>query len=393
MKRFWTLTNVIAAFVLMAVIFGILFLSYQKTVIQKVELDSAYQTNINRMEILLELNELVYVQSAFIFSRVLTDKIDLKTASKGLSKIQKQLNFRWQAYSKDMQKTSSTRKDKLFSHVINNFSALVVAAKSLDLHGFKQTYENLHLGKKYLDIEIQKQKKDLQEVRDSTNLYYVEVVLFMFFAILTIAIFTVVLISGLIFYINKKNKLFKNFSQELVATNLNLQDLLQSDYTTGLYNRKAFNKLFNINLRSTLRDSKNMCIVFADLDYFKLYMQTYTKAYADKALYKISRSIEGLFRRAQDQIFYLDDGLFALLVYDISPQAAMDMSQKLIKAVEDLKIEHKLSEISPFLTISIGLLLIDPKRDLELSECENRAYQALNDAREQGRNKVCVARI
>ena len=70
---------------------------------------------------------------------------------------------------------------------------------------------------------------------------------------------------------------------------------------------------------------------------------------------------------------------------------SLEFAEKIRKTVEDLKIVHSGSHVSKFLTISLGLLVVDFS---EVSIDENGFYTMADDAlylaKERGRNRVAI---
>jgi diguanylate cyclase (GGDEF)-like protein len=58
--------------------------------------------------------------------------------------------------------------------------------------------------------------------------------------------------------------------------------------------------------------------------------------------------------------------------------------------VEDLHIQHSSSQISDYLTISLGVATIIPSRDQKPGTLINFADEALYQAKKTGRNKSVV---
>ena len=69
-------------------------------------------------------------------------------------------------------------------------------------------------------------------------------------------------------------------------------------------------------------------------------------------------------------------------------EEAEKFSYELVKAVENLKIEHKSSEVSDVLTISLGLLNITPACEMNEDAILKRIDQLLYDAKNAGRNQL-----
>ncbi|MBT3203375.1 MAG: diguanylate cyclase [Gammaproteobacteria bacterium] len=67
------------------------------------------------------------------------------------------------------------------------------------------------------------------------------------------------------------------------------------------------------------------------------------------------------------------------------------LTEKCRKNIEQLKIPHKDSKVSEFVTISIGVNTIIPDNKSDITNFIENADLALYRAKETGRNKFCLA--
>ena len=68
------------------------------------------------------------------------------------------------------------------------------------------------------------------------------------------------------------------------------------------------------------------------------------------------------------------------------------MAERLRSAVEGLQIPHAKSQVSDFVTISLGMSVIKPMASQESTELINSADEALYQAKADGRNRVVTYR-
>lgn len=63
--------------------------------------------------------------------------------------------------------------------------------------------------------------------------------------------------------------------QQLLDTNLMLQRLMNSDGLTGLSNRRHFDEYLELEWRRAMREQQQLSLLMVDVDYFKLYNDSF----------------------------------------------------------------------------------------------------------------------
>ncbi|MCR8722271.1 diguanylate cyclase, partial [Pseudomonas syringae] len=156
------------------------------------------------------------------------------------------------------------------------------------------------------------------------------------------------------------------------------------DPLTGLVNRSEFER----RLQQVLDDSTtgSHCLMFLDLDQFKLVNDTGGHAAGDELLRQLCRALpQGL--RDGDTLARLGGDEFGVLLVDCTASTAHDIAEALREIVQGL---HFMWKGRPFMTtVSIGLVhLGDTPATLEgsLSAADMACYMA----KEKGRNRVQV---
>jgi two-component system chemotaxis family response regulator WspR len=88
--------------------------------------------------------------------------------------------------------------------------------------------------------------------------------------------------------------------QHLLATNLELQRLTNSDGLTGLSNRRRLDDYVSAEWRRAMRDGATLGFLMIDVDNFKSYNDTYGHVAGDDVLKLIARTIESSLSRPGD---------------------------------------------------------------------------------------------
>lgn len=177
----------------------------------------------------------------------------------------------------------------------------------------------------------------------------------------------------------------------LVDTSERLRQLSQKDALTSLFNRRKFNSELEQAWRDAVAARQSIAMLMVDVDFFKRYNDTYGHPLGDACLIKVS---EVLARVAQDHAGIaarLGGEEFGLLLPGRTLEQAVCAGNDLRKGVRDAGIEHRASTVASVVTISVGAAQVWPAHDSDPQELVSQADQALYQAKEGGRDRVCAA--
>lgn len=167
-----------------------------------------------------------------------------------------------------------------------------------------------------------------------------------------------------------------------------LSQLAEQDGLTGLYNRRSFDQHLDRLWRQSRREESQLTLLLVDIDHFKAYNDAYGHQAGDDALKRVAEIISLSAQRPLDIAARYGGEEFALLLFGSQGGNAQDMPDRLRTDVEALKIPHKASPTSPYLTISIGAAIILPEAERSQAGALQMADEALYQAKEEGRNRV-----
>ena len=155
-------------------------------------------------------------------------------------------------------------------------------------------------------------------------------------------------------------------TQKLREANLVLQQLSSIDGLTGISNRRKFDESLRNEWGSAMRYSKPISLIIFDIDFFKNYNDTYGHLARDDCLKQISKGLSSILKRSDDVFARYGGEEFAVILPDTGPDGAMIVAKLIHDKVNSLQILHSSSQISEFLTISLGVATITPDRILPL---------------------------
>ncbi len=178
-------------------------------------------------------------------------------------------------------------------------------------------------------------------------------------------------------------------TSELKAANQALEALSRHDALTGLANRRYFDELKDVEFRRAIRHNTPLAVLMCDVDFFKIYNDTYGHIKGDECLKQIAGTLRSVFGRSGELTARLGGEEFVVVLPNINASQACEAAQRFRESLAELALPHGGSAVSPFVTLSIGVAELDTKTMDHFDQLLQRADQALYRAKRQGRN--CVA--
>ncbi len=89
-------------------------------------------------------------------------------------------------------------------------------------------------------------------------------------------------------------------TQQLEQANQRLQQIAMVDGLTGIANRYRFDEFFEREWRRCQRDRQSLAVCLADIDFFKLYNDTYGHLQGDEALKQVATAFQSAINRPGD---------------------------------------------------------------------------------------------
>ena len=169
-----------------------------------------------------------------------------------------------------------------------------------------------------------------------------------------------------------------------------LQALSQVDELTQLANRRAFQEHLAQEWQRGMRSHTPLSLILCDVDYFKFYNDTYGHPQGDECLKQVARAIGKAARRPDDLAARYGGEEFVILLPNTTSQGAQQIAKDAAENVLALKMEHKASQVSPYVSISLGVTTITPKPDIAISTLVDIADLGLYEAKRRGRNQLMV---
>jgi diguanylate cyclase (GGDEF)-like protein len=153
-----------------------------------------------------------------------------------------------------------------------------------------------------------------------------------------------------------------------------------TDSLTGLLNNLQFKENLKTEINRHLRQKESLSLAIIDIDYFKNYNDFYGHPKGDICLKKVSSLILKICKRAGDFAYRIGGEEFAIIMSNTTDVEQFEKLKKLQEELAKKKIEHKYSDISNILTISIGIFSAIPSEniseDIYFKKADNALYKA-----------------
>jgi diguanylate cyclase (GGDEF)-like protein len=182
----------------------------------------------------------------------------------------------------------------------------------------------------------------------------------------------------------------KENHEQIKILNHSLEQLSKKDSLTGLYNRRYFDEMIRHEWNRGLRSQQEISCILIDIDHFKKYNDHYGHQAGDKCIKTISDLLKKNFRRSGEVVARYGGEEFIIAMADTGEEEARLSTVKLQLALKRLNLEHAASDTDDYVTISAGLAVYIPNKNLSVEDMIRDADEALYQAKEAGRDRLVV---
>jgi diguanylate cyclase (GGDEF)-like protein len=169
-----------------------------------------------------------------------------------------------------------------------------------------------------------------------------------------------------------------------VALYQNALKMAYTDPLTQVNNRTSFNELMRREMSLAFRHSKNLSLVFLDIDHFKAINDDYGHECGDFALAAVAKCIKSSLLRDSDMIFRFGGEEFVVLLSETDLAGAELVAERIRSTIESHTLSYDMSTIN--FTVSLGVSTLHADDDAE--SLLKRADEAMYKAKRNGRNRV-----
>ncbi|MBN2467273.1 MAG: diguanylate cyclase [Deltaproteobacteria bacterium] len=180
-------------------------------------------------------------------------------------------------------------------------------------------------------------------------------------------------------------------TRQLSDANRKLERLATMDGLTGVSNRRRFDQFLEEEWKRAVRSQSPLSLLMIDIDFFKAYNDTYGHQAGDRCLQQVAHLFRAMIQRSTDIVARYGGEEFSIILTNTSAAGVAKVAEHLRRQVEDSKIEHRNSPANDYVTVSVGIATIVPKRGDSPASLIAAADRALYGAKQEGRNRIVCA--
>lgn len=177
-------------------------------------------------------------------------------------------------------------------------------------------------------------------------------------------------------------------NRRLEEANEKLMALSHLDELIKIPNRREFNKRIRMEYQKAVIEAKLISLIVIDIDFFKTYNDKYGHIKGDKALYNIGQRIQSTLDSCRYLAARYGGEEFVVILPDADGDKAREVAESIRKNIEELKIMHEFSNISNYLTVSLGVLTGSPESFDTLEKFIDETDKLLYIAKSKGKNCI-----
>lgn len=178
-------------------------------------------------------------------------------------------------------------------------------------------------------------------------------------------------------------------TRKLDSANQELRRLTSLDGLTEIANRRHFDEILAREWRRAMRQCDEVSVIMCDIDFFKLYNDTYGHQDGDDTLRQIARTLTSSMDRGGDLLARYGGEEFVAVLPGTSRSGAAFVAGQMRQSICELCIEHNGSPYG-IVTASFGVASAQAEQNTDPLDVVGAADRALYEAKRAGRNRVML---
>lgn len=202
-------------------------------------------------------------------------------------------------------------------------------------------------------------------------------------------------------YFRDKNLGDENYTRirlkQLEQENQRLQALANLDSLTQVANRRYFDSYLQAECKRMARAREPLSLILCDIDYFKIYNDTYGHQAGDNCLRQVAEAIDQLLKHPANLAARYGGDEFAIVLPETDATNALQIAEEIRVGVKNLAIEFIPTRIGGFpdavVTVSLGVACTIPSDETDVAKLFDAADTALFQSKRWQRNRVTLSEI
>lgn len=176
--------------------------------------------------------------------------------------------------------------------------------------------------------------------------------------------------------------------EDIRASQDELKNQASTDPLSRLYNRRYFFSESDYLMQVARGQQQPLSLLIIDIDHFKQVNDSYGHAIGDQVIVKLAKILKGQCR-GKDLLARFGGEEFVMLLPEVNLEQARACAERIREAIQAQSIAGGDDQLLN-LTVSIGVAEIDTRNET-IESALNRADKALYEAKDSGRNHVCIS--
>ncbi|NQE36880.1 AAA-like domain-containing protein [Microcoleus asticus] len=185
--------------------------------------------------------------------------------------------------------------------------------------------------------------------------------------------------------------------EELQQENERLLALVNVDELTQIGNRRHFDSCLRAEWKQMARDGSPISLIMCDIDFFKIYNDTYGHQAGDDCLREVAQTIRRSLQRPADVAARYGGEEFAVILPQTDAASALLVAEHIRVKVKDLKIFFNPEKFdglpNSVVTISLGIASVVPGQENDAATLVLAADEALYHSKRQGRDRLTMSKL
>lgn len=169
-----------------------------------------------------------------------------------------------------------------------------------------------------------------------------------------------------------------------------LSNLVRTDTLTGIANYRYFVQALEQEIERTQRSGQPTSLIMLDIDFFKKVNDQWGHEIGNQALIHLSRLLQKIVRKLDIPCRYGGEE-FAIILPDTNLSACLPVAERIREGIEKSPLDVAGQPLR--MTVSLGIATYTDKQETTVEALVKQADDYLYQAKENGRNQVCHAKL